>query len=144
MTGRQMSIKRRSVDAKLTRKVFVGDLKDFLLLTVIMMRIFPITPRINVSLSRKEFRIYADMTHLPIDQEWGEQLLPGDGWRISWPKTLSIPVDQLLRVIGEQVEQLNIRQEGGAVWRDRGGIVILHYGGIGEEATGGRGGHKED
>ena len=139
-----MSIKRRSVDAKLTRKVFVGDLKDFLLLTVIMMRIFPITPRINVSLSRAEFRISADMSHLPIDQEWGEQLLPGDGWRISWPKTLSIPVDQLLRVIGEQVEQLNIRQEGGAVWRDRGGIVILHYGGIGEEATGGRGGHKED
>ena len=50
-----MRIKRRSVEAKFTRKVFVGDLKDFLLLTVIMMRIFPTTPRINVSLSRKEF-----------------------------------------------------------------------------------------
>ena len=50
-----MSIKRRSVEAKFTRKMFVGDLKYFLLLTVMMMRILPTTPKINVSLSRKDF-----------------------------------------------------------------------------------------
>ena len=66
------------------------------------------------------------MTHSPIDQEWREQLLQGDGWRSTWPKTLSIPVDQLLRVIGEQVKEINIRQEGRAGRRDGGEGIILH------------------
>ena len=66
------------------------------------------------------------MTHSPIDQEWRQQLLPGDGWRITWPKTLFIPVDQLIRVIGEQVEQINIRLEGRTGRRGgREGVILF-------------------
>ena len=41
---------KRSVEAKLARNVLVGDLKDFLFITVRIMRTLPPTPSKNVSL----------------------------------------------------------------------------------------------
>ena len=51
-TGRHMIISRRSVEARLTRKMFVGDLKDFFRMTVRMMRMFPETPKQNMKLNK--------------------------------------------------------------------------------------------
>ena len=48
-TGRQVRMRKRSIDAKLPRKVLVGDLNEFFM-TVRMMRMLPTTPRIKVIL----------------------------------------------------------------------------------------------
>ena len=48
-TGRQVRMRKRSIEAKLPRKVLVGDLNEFLM-TVRMMRTLPTTPTINVIL----------------------------------------------------------------------------------------------
>ena len=48
-TGRQVRMRKRSIDAKLPRKVLVGDLNEFFI-TVRMMRMLPTTPMIKVIL----------------------------------------------------------------------------------------------
>ena len=50
LVGRQSTMRRRSVVARLARKVLVGDLKELFLLTVRMMRMLPDTPRAKVRL----------------------------------------------------------------------------------------------
>ena len=54
-------ISKRSVVARLTRKVLVGHLKDFFRMTVRMIRMFPDTPKQNMKLQDilmgKEFHI---------------------------------------------------------------------------------------
>ena len=50
MIGRQSTMRRRSVVARLARKVLVGDLKELFLMTVRMMRMLPDTPRAKVRL----------------------------------------------------------------------------------------------
>ena len=50
LTGRQMTMRRRSAVARLARKVLVGQLKEDFFITVKMMRILPDTPRQNVRL----------------------------------------------------------------------------------------------
>ena len=42
-----------SVDARLARKVLVGDLKDLLFITVRMIKMFPETPKPKVKLQNK-------------------------------------------------------------------------------------------
>ena len=50
LTGRQMTMRRRSAVARLARKVLVGDLKEDFRITVNMIRMLPHTPRQNVKL----------------------------------------------------------------------------------------------
>ena len=50
LTGRHTTINKRSVVAKLAKKVLVGDLKEFHLMMVTMMRRFPVTPKPNIKL----------------------------------------------------------------------------------------------
>ena len=51
LTGRQMMMIRRSVVARLARKVLVGEqLNDLLLTTVRMMRMLPMIPRMKINL----------------------------------------------------------------------------------------------
>jgi len=50
LIGRQSTMRRRSVVARLARKVLVGDLKELFLMTVRMMRMLPDTPRAKVKL----------------------------------------------------------------------------------------------
>ena len=47
-----MRIRRRSVEARLARKVLVGDFKDVFCITVRMMSRLPSTPRAKVSLGK--------------------------------------------------------------------------------------------
>ena len=49
-TGRQTRMRRRSVEARFTRKVFVGDLNELFLITVRMMRRLPDTPKQKIKL----------------------------------------------------------------------------------------------
>ena len=51
-TGRQIVMRRRSVDAKLARNVLVGDLKELFLITVSIIRILPETPKQNIRLKQ--------------------------------------------------------------------------------------------
>ena len=53
LTGRQMTMRRRSAVARLARKVLVGDLKEDFRITVKMIRMLPHTPRQNVKLQIK-------------------------------------------------------------------------------------------
>ena len=57
LTGVQMSIRRRSVEARLARKVLVGDLKDVFCITVRMISRLPSTPRAKVSLGEWWYNI---------------------------------------------------------------------------------------
>ena len=50
LIGRQSTMRRRSVVARLARKVLVGDLNELFLLTVRIMRMLPDTPRAKVRL----------------------------------------------------------------------------------------------
>ena len=50
LTGRQITMRRRSAVARLARKVLVGDLKEDFRITVKMIRMLPHTPRQNVKL----------------------------------------------------------------------------------------------
>ena len=54
LMGVQMRMRRRSVEARLARKVLVGDLKEFFCITVKMMSRFPSTPSANITLIRSE------------------------------------------------------------------------------------------
>jgi len=54
-TGRQTTINKRSVVAKLARNVLVGDLKEFHLMMVTMMRRFPVTPKQNMRLQENNY-----------------------------------------------------------------------------------------
>ena len=49
-TGRQIRIRMRSVMARLARNVLVGELKDFLLITVTMIKMLPIIPSRKITL----------------------------------------------------------------------------------------------
>ena len=48
--GVQMTIRRRSVEARLARKVLVGDLKELFCITVKMISRFPSTPSAKITL----------------------------------------------------------------------------------------------
>ena len=49
-TGRQIRMRMRSVMARLARNVLVGELKDFLLITVTMIKMLPIIPSRKITL----------------------------------------------------------------------------------------------
>ena len=53
--GVQTRMRRRSVEARLARKVLVGDLKDLLCITVRMINTLPSTPRAKVNLGEMCF-----------------------------------------------------------------------------------------
>ena len=55
LTGRQTTINKRSVVAKLAKNVLVGDLKEFHLMMVTMMRRFPVTPKQNMRLQENNY-----------------------------------------------------------------------------------------
>ena len=61
MTGRQVRINKRSIDAKLPRKVLVGDLNEFFM-TVRIMRTLPTMPMIKVILM-------ANIRSVPVNTE---------------------------------------------------------------------------
>ena len=48
--GVQMTIRRRSVEARLARKVLVGDLKELFCITVKMINRLPSTPSAKITL----------------------------------------------------------------------------------------------
>ena len=65
MTGKQIIIRRRSAEARLARKVFVGDLKEDFFMTVRMIRMLPETPRQKVILEQVDILyIIADYREL--------------------------------------------------------------------------------
>ena len=50
LMGVQMTIRRRSVEARLARKVLVGDLKELFCITVKMINRLPSTPSAKITL----------------------------------------------------------------------------------------------
>ena len=72
LTGRQTTMSSRSVDARLARKVLVGDLKDLLLITVRMIKMFPETPNPKVKLQNKTTINCLELLRIkPVDkQRW--------------------------------------------------------------------------